>query len=123
MVPSPTNQSQTHRPDNIPQGTALAPFPQTPMPPWWPVVQRYSRLLVAVVDLQTAQIEWTSDRFRELVGMKDCPPTLGEAVLTRLSPTDQALVRERVRRHVLNAILTDSTSARICSPTAGSMNR
>jgi hypothetical protein len=76
------------------------------MPDWWSVIQRYSRLLVAVVDLGTYRIEWTSDRFRKLVGMTECPPTLGEMVLSRLSPGDQLLVRERVRRHVLNAILT-----------------
>jgi hypothetical protein len=99
--------SQTNRPTDRAIGVPPQVMTPDPMPSWWPIIQRHSRLLVAVVNLQTAQIEWTSDRFRELVGMADCPPTLGEAVLTRLSPTDQALVRERVRRHVLNALLTD----------------
>jgi len=76
------------------------------VPAWWSVIERYSRLLVAVVDLQNHRIEWTSDRFRQLVGMTDMPPTLGDAVLKRLEPEDQLWVRERIRRHVLNAILT-----------------
>ena len=76
------------------------------VPPWWSVIERHSRLLVAVVNLQDHRIEWTSDRFRKLVGMADMPPTLGEAVLQRLDPDDQHWVRERIRRHVLNAILT-----------------
>jgi hypothetical protein len=76
------------------------------MPDWWSVIQRHSRLLVAVVDLKTYRIEWTSDRFRTLLGITECPPTLGEVVLSRLSQVDQLLVRERVHRHVLNAILT-----------------
>ncbi len=90
---------------NAGQGAVVVTAPPT-MPDWWSVIQRYSRLLVAVVDLGTYRIEWTSDRFRKLVGMTECPPTLGEVVLGRLSQGDQRLVRERVRRHVLNAILT-----------------
>lgn len=98
--------SQTNRPTDRAVGIPPQVMTPDPMPSWWPIIQRHSRLLVAVVNLQTAQIEWTSDRFRELVGMEDCPPTLGEAVLTRLSEGDRTLVRERVRRHVLNAILS-----------------
>lgn len=77
------------------------------IPAWWSVIERYSRLLVAVVDLQDHQIEWTSDRFRKLVGMAEVPPSLGNAVLQRLEPEDQLWVRERIRRHVLNGILCD----------------
>ena len=72
---------------------------------WWSVIERYSRLLVAVVNLQDHHIEWTSHRFRKLVGMPNTPPVLGETVLQRLDPDDQLWVRERIRRHVLNAIL------------------
>ena len=81
---------------------------QTPqaMPGWWSVLEHHSRLLVAAVDLSTHRIEWTSNRFRHLVGMVDTPPTLGDVVLKRLEPDDQLWVRERIRRHVLNALLT-----------------
>ncbi len=75
-------------------------------PGWWSVLERHSRLLVAAVNLQDHRLEWTSDRFRHLVGMTDLPPTFGDAVLQRLEADDQQGVRERIRRHVLNAILT-----------------
>ncbi|MBF2034575.1 MAG: GAF domain-containing protein [Leptolyngbyaceae cyanobacterium T60_A2020_046] len=78
----------------------------TMVPAWWSVIERHSRLLVAVFDLRTHQIEWTSDRFRQLVGMTDEPPTLDDRVLTRLAAADQQWMRERVRRHVLHGILT-----------------
>ncbi|MEL7316130.1 MAG: hypothetical protein AAFN08_14485, partial [Cyanobacteria bacterium J06559_3] len=87
-------------------GHLVSDLPQQGIPAWWSVVERYSRLLVAVVNLQDHRIEWTSDRFRKLVGMVDVPPTLGDAVLQRLDPDDQRWVRERIRRHVLNAILS-----------------
>ncbi len=76
-------------------------------PPWWSVLEHHSRLLMAAVDIRNHRIEWTTDRFRRLVGMADAPPTLGDAVLQRLQPNDQLWVRERIRRHVLNALLTD----------------
>jgi hypothetical protein len=98
---------QTDRPTELSASAAAAALTSPPVPAWWPIIQRHSQILVAVVTLQTLQIEWTSDRFRALVGMDQTPPTLGEAVLPRLSPTDQALVRERVRRHVLNAVLSN----------------
>lgn len=72
----------------------------------WSVIERHSRLLVAVVNLQNYQIEWTSQRFRQLVGMAHTSPPLGETVLQRLDPHERWAVRERIRRHVLNAILT-----------------
>ena len=85
----------------------ISQHPSEPdVPAWWPVIERYSRLLVAVVNLRDHRIEWVSDRFRKLVGMTGTPPTLGDAVLHRLEPDDQQFVREHVRRHVLNAILT-----------------
>lgn len=77
------------------------------VPSWWSVLERHSRLLVAAVDIASHRIEWTSDRFRHLVGMIDTPPTLGDVVLKRLAAEDQLRVRERIRRHVLNAILVD----------------
>lgn len=79
---------------------------QAKVPGWWSVLERHSRLLVAAVDIRNHRIDWTSDRFRRLVGMVDTPPTLGDAVLKRLEPDDQQWVRERIRRHVLNAVLT-----------------
>lgn len=79
---------------------------QTKRPAWWSALEHHSRLLVAAVDLQTHRLEWTSDRFRHLVGMLDTSPTWGDAVLQRLAPADQLAVRERIRRHVLQAILT-----------------
>jgi hypothetical protein len=54
--------------------------------------------------LPVTAFEWTSDRFRQLVGMVEIPPSLGDAVLKRLSSDDQLWVRERIRRHILNAI-------------------
>lgn len=75
-------------------------------PGWWSVLERRSRLLVAAVDMQTHQIEWASDRFRRLVGMAESPPKLGDDVLKRLETDGQLWVRERIRRHVLQAILT-----------------
>lgn len=79
----------------------------TTVPSWWSVLEHHSRLLVAAIDISSHRIEWTSDRFRQLVGMIDAPPTLGDAVLKRLSPDDQLWVRERIRRHILHAILTE----------------
>ncbi|MEO0988657.1 MAG: GAF domain-containing protein, partial [Cyanobacteria bacterium J06639_14] len=87
-------------------GHASGQFSEPSIPAWWSVIERYSRLLVAVVNLQNHRIEWTSDRFRKLVGMVDAPPTLGDTVLQRLDPEDQRWVRERIRRHVLQAILS-----------------
>jgi len=90
------------------QFTRNLPAGQPPaVPGWWAVLERHSRLLVAAVDMADHRIEWTSDRFRQLVGMVDAPPTLGDGVLKRLSPDDQLWVRERIRRHILNAILTE----------------
>ena len=89
-----------------PNGHLTPDFAETGVPAWWSVIERYSRLLVAVVNLQDHRIEWTSDRFRKLVGMVDVPPTFGDAVLQRLDPDDQKWVRERIRRHVLHAILS-----------------
>ncbi|MGF1523311.1 MAG: GAF domain-containing protein [Leptolyngbyaceae cyanobacterium] len=89
-----------------PNGHLASDFSTPGIPAWWSVIECYSRLLVAVVNLQDHRIEWTSDRFRKLVGMVDVPPTLGDAVLQRLDPDDQRWVRERIRRHVLNAILS-----------------
>ncbi len=86
---------------------APEPPPSSTLPNWWPVIQRHSQLLVAVVNLQNHQIEWSSDRFRALVGLLDRPPVAGDAVLTHLSPAEQEWVRERIRRHVLKAILTE----------------
>jgi hypothetical protein len=86
----------------VPQ-TSLKPD----IPSWWAVLERHSRLLVAAVNIQNHRIEWSSDRFRHLVGMVDTPPVLGEAVLQRLEGDEQLWVRERIRRHILNAILTD----------------
>jgi len=80
---------------------------QPAVPSWWSVLERHSRLLVAAVDIASHRIEWTSDRFRRLVGMTNIPPTLGDGVLQRLSPDDQLRVRERIRRHILHAILTE----------------
>ncbi|RZM75276.1 GAF domain-containing protein [Leptolyngbya iicbica] len=82
-------------------------FEPVTVPSWWSVLEHHSRLLVAAIDIATHRIEWTSDRFRQLVGMVDAPPSLGAAVLQRLSPDDQLWVRERIRRHILNAILTE----------------
>lgn len=76
------------------------------IPGWWSVLERHSRLLVAAVNIHDHRIEWSSDRFRHLVGMADTPPILGAAVLQRLESDDQLWVRERIRRHILNAILT-----------------
>lgn len=73
--------------------------------PWEAIIQRHSRLLMAVVDLGSHRIVWASDRFRTLVGLSSGVTHLEAAVLSRLSPADQAAVRERVRRHVLNALL------------------
>ncbi|MDB9529903.1 GAF domain-containing protein [Oscillatoria sp. CS-180] len=81
--------------------------PQSDIPSWWSVLERHSRLLVAAVDLRSHRIEWTSKRFRHLVGMTDTPPTLGDSVLQRLSSDDQLWLRERIRRHVLNAIIAE----------------
>jgi hypothetical protein len=77
------------------------------VPSWWSVLEHHSRLLVAAIDIASHRIEWTSDRFRQLVGMVDIPPSLGDAVLKRLSSDDQLWVRERIRRHILNAILKE----------------
>ena len=82
-------------------------FDQVAVASWWSVLEHHSRLLVAAIDMESHRIEWTSDRFRKLVGMVDVPPSLGDAVLQRLSPDDQLWVRERIRRHILNAILTE----------------
>ncbi|MEM1311348.1 MAG: GAF domain-containing protein, partial [Cyanobacteria bacterium P01_H01_bin.153] len=91
----------------IPADAAMAAPGPAAVPSWWSVLERHSRLLVAAIDLATHRIEWTSDCFRRLVGMIDTPPTLGDVVLQRLAPEDQLWVRERIRRHVLNAILTE----------------
>ncbi|MEM6715986.1 MAG: GAF domain-containing protein, partial [Cyanobacteria bacterium P01_C01_bin.147] len=85
---------------------ALQSVPTT-VPSWWSVLEQHSRLLVAAIDISNHRIEWTSDRFRRLVGMIDAPPTLGDTVLKRLTPDDQLWVRERIRRHILHAILTE----------------
>ena len=101
----------THRPIEEPStavrtnGQASAASLPPEAPGWWAVLERHSRLLMAAVDLRNHRIEWTSDRFRHLVGMVDAPPTLGDAVLQRLETGDQLWVRERIRRHVLQAIL------------------
>ena len=117
LVSSQDRESGAETALNPGNGAVTMGTPPAQMPDWWSVIQRYSRLLVAVVDLGTYRIEWTSDRFRQLVGMTACPPTLGEMVLSRLSPVDQLLVRERVRRHVLNAILTRHYSRHQGQPT------
>lgn len=87
-------------------GYVLESAAEVGVPSWLSVIERHSRLLVAVVNLEDHRVEWTSNRFRKLVGMVDAPPTLGEAVLQRLETDDQWRVRERIRRHVFNAILT-----------------
>ncbi|MEM6840047.1 MAG: GAF domain-containing protein [Cyanobacteria bacterium P01_C01_bin.120] len=91
----------------IPADAAMVSAAPAAVPSWWSVLERHSRLLVAAIDIATHRIEWTSDRFRRLVGMTDTPPTWGDAVLQRLVPEDQLWVRERIRRHILNAILAE----------------
>lgn len=94
-------------PPAVTKAALAAPSPSSQIPSWWSVLEQHSRLLVAAIDLSNHRIEWTSNRFRHLVGMIDTPPTLGDVVLQRLSEADQLWVRERIRRHVLNAILAD----------------
>ena len=102
LYPSVVPSSLETAPPNVQQVGDREPAP----PAWWSVLEQHSRLLVAAVDIRSHRIEWTSDRFRHLVGMVDVPPTFGAAVLQRLELEDQLWVRERIRRHVLNAILT-----------------
>lgn len=76
------------------------------MSSWSAVIQRHSRLLVAVIDVKSHHIQWASDRFRRLLGLSGDQPALGDAMLTRMPTEDQAALRERGRRHILNALLS-----------------
>ncbi len=71
----------------------------------WSMIQRHSRLLVAVVNLATHTIEATSDRFRYLVGIGPEIQDLTQPFPCRLSLKAQGALRERVRRHLLKALL------------------
>ena len=80
---------------------------------WLSLIQHHSQLVMAVVEVSTAVAEtglsqnilFANDYFCRLTGARDRGDRLDTCLLSRLSTEDQAILRERFRRHFLSALL------------------
>jgi hypothetical protein len=88
-------------------------FPDCPNPPWLELIQHYSHLVMAVLDVGT-QIEaptpaypvlFANQSFCRLMGLGKGENRLPLSGCDRLTTADQQALRERFRRHFLGAVL------------------
>jgi GAF domain-containing protein len=69
--------------------------------------QRYSHLIVAILDAGSLSLRWMNDHFCQLTGIspQEHSTADAQAVLSLFSPTDQQALRQLYRRHMLQAVL------------------
>ena len=77
-------------------------------PDWLTLLQRHSQILTAVVgssNMDSPSILYANDYFCRLAGVSTAHPSPANNLIQQLPPADQAMLRSRYRRHILNAIL------------------
>ncbi|NMF82554.1 GAF domain-containing protein [Nodosilinea sp. P-1105] len=121
LAPNPDNSSVDDRP-TAGQGGDTPYFDIRPASPgaadWLDLIRRDSHVAIAVIHLQTTlgvsttaqQLLFANQSFCQLTQRHLSPPGQPKSLaqgelLAALSPTDQARLRQRFRRHVLNALL------------------
>ena len=112
VISSPSEiQRDSAQNGRIKSGSELGSERQSPVwrqdVEWLQTLKRHSRLLMAVVDVTSLTLEFANDYFLELA---DLSPAIAEgasyqSLLAVFSAQDQTALRERYRRHLLNAIL------------------